>query len=58
MYRGLPSAQPHLLPHASEASGEVICLPQHPALSNADVHRVCDVIAAVAAQARMLPLAA
>lgn len=58
MYRGLPSAQAHLLPHATEASREVICLPQHPGLSDADIHRVCDTIEAAAVQAKMLPLAA
>jgi dTDP-4-amino-4,6-dideoxygalactose transaminase len=58
MYRGLPSAQAHLLPNATEASGEVICLPQYPGLSDADVHRVCDVISSVATQTRELRLAA
>jgi len=59
MYRGLPSAQPTLLPHATQASREVICLPQHPGLSDAEVHRVCDLIGAAAATpAASLPLAA
>lgn len=58
MYRGLPSAQAALLPHATEASREVICLPQYPGLSDADVHRVCDVIALAASEATALPLAA
>lgn len=58
MYRGLPSAQPQLMPHAIEASREVICLPQYPGLADEDVHRVCDVIEAAAAQAKVLPLAA
>lgn len=49
MYRGLPSAQASLLPHATQASREVICLPQHPGLSDAEVHRVCDLIAAASA---------
>jgi dTDP-4-amino-4,6-dideoxygalactose transaminase len=58
MYRGLPSAQPQLMPHAIEASREVICLPQYPGLADEDVHRVCDAIEAAAAQAKVLPLAA
>jgi dTDP-4-amino-4,6-dideoxygalactose transaminase len=58
MYRGLPSAQTALLPHATQASREVICLPQYPGLSDADVHRVCDVLAMAAAPAKVLPLAA
>jgi dTDP-4-amino-4,6-dideoxygalactose transaminase len=58
MYRGLPSAQPQLMPHAIEASREVICLPQYPGLADEDVHRVCDVIEVAAAQAKVLPLAA
>lgn len=58
MYRGLPSAQSALLPHATEASREVICLPQYPGLSDADVHRVCDLIESAAVQAKVLPLAA
>jgi dTDP-4-amino-4,6-dideoxygalactose transaminase len=58
MYRGLPSAQSDLLPHATEASREVICLPQYPGLSDADIHRVCDLIQSSALQAKVLPLAA
>lgn len=58
MYRGLPSAQAALLPHATEASREVICLPQYPGLTDADVHRVCDAIALAASEATALPLAA
>ncbi len=58
MYRGLPSAQAALLPHATEASREVICLPQYPGLSDDDVHRVCDVIESAAVAAKVLPLAA
>ena len=57
MYRGLPSAQAHLLPHATQASQEVICLPQYPGLTDEDIHRVCDVIE-MAAQAKVLQLAA
>lgn len=58
MYRGLPSAQSALLPHATEASREVICLPQYPGLTDADVHRVCDLIESAAIQSKVLPLAA
>jgi len=58
MYRGLPSAQSVLLPHATEASREVICLPQYPGLTDADVHRVCDLIESAAIQSKVLPLAA
>ena len=58
MYRGLPSAQSALLPHATDASREVICLPQYPGLCDADVHRVCDLIESAAVQAKLLPLAA
>lgn len=58
MYRGLPSAQASGLPHAHKASREVICLPQHPGLSVADVDRVCLAIEQAAEAARQLPLAA
>ncbi len=58
MYRGLPSAQMSMLPHATEASREVICLPQYPGLQDADVHRVCDSIEAAATQVKAMPLAA
>jgi dTDP-4-amino-4,6-dideoxygalactose transaminase len=58
MYRGLLSAQSAFLPHATEASREVICLPQYPGLSDADIHRVCDLIQSAALQAKVLPLAA
>ncbi|MBK6852041.1 MAG: DegT/DnrJ/EryC1/StrS family aminotransferase [Burkholderiales bacterium] len=44
MYRGLPSADPALLPHAKRASSQVICLPIYPDLSDADVLRIVDVI--------------
>jgi dTDP-4-amino-4,6-dideoxygalactose transaminase len=58
MYRGLPSAQAALLPHASEASREVICLPQHPGLSDADVDHICLSIAQAAHRVHALQLAA
>jgi dTDP-4-amino-4,6-dideoxygalactose transaminase len=49
MYRGLASAQERLLPNATEASREVICLPLYPSLTDSDVHRVCDAIEATSA---------
>ncbi len=58
MYRCLPSAQAGGLPHAHQASREVICLPQHPGLSEADVERVCQALRQAADAARPLPLAA
>ena len=58
MYRGLPSAQAHLLPHATRASQEVICLPQYPGLADDDVRRVCTAIEMAAIRAKVLPLAA
>lgn len=44
MYRGLPSAQPANLPVAEQAAQEVLCLPIYPALSDAEVLRICRVI--------------
>lgn len=44
MYRSLPSAQPSQLPHATRASREVICLPQHPGLSDSDVQSICQTV--------------
>jgi len=58
MYRGLPSSDPVLLPHATEASREVICLPQHPGMKDQDVHRVCDVIEETLYQAKIIRMAA
>lgn len=58
MYRGLPSAQASLLPHATQASREVICLPQHPGLSDADIEQICDCIRSSAQCVAQLPLAA
>lgn len=43
-YRQLPSAQPGRLPHAERAAREVLSLPFFGALSDDDVHRVCDAI--------------
>ena len=44
MYRGLPSASSNNLPVASSVSRKILCLPIYPALENADVQRVVDVI--------------
>lgn len=43
-YRQLPSAQPGRLPNAERASREVLSLPFYGALTDDDVHRVCDAI--------------
>jgi len=45
MYRGLPSAASANLPVANSASSRVMCLPIYPALRDADVHRIIDLIA-------------
>jgi dTDP-4-amino-4,6-dideoxygalactose transaminase len=45
MYRGLPSAQPGGLPVARQASAQVLCLPIYPALQDADVQRIAELIA-------------
>lgn len=45
MYRGLPSARLRNLPVAARLSSEVLCLPIYPDLADADVIRVCDLIA-------------
>jgi dTDP-4-amino-4,6-dideoxygalactose transaminase len=44
MYRGLPSAQRSNLPVAVAAAQKVLCLPIYPALADADLKRVVDVI--------------
>lgn len=44
MYRHLPSAAPANLPVATRIAGEIICLPIYPALDDADVDRIVDVI--------------
>lgn len=43
-YRSLPSASPDNLPVATRIAEQVICLPMHHALTDADVDRVIDVI--------------
>ena len=42
MYRGLPSARRENLPVASDTASRVLCLPIHPQLSDADIHRVTE----------------
>jgi dTDP-4-amino-4,6-dideoxygalactose transaminase len=62
MYRGLPSANPAHLPVARAAADQVLCLPIYPALADADVDRIADVVRSGASQAAgptaPLPLAA
>lgn len=43
-YRGLESARPENLPMATRIANEVICLPMHHALSEADVEKVIELI--------------
>ena len=43
-YRGLESARPENLPVATRIANEVICLPMHHALSEADVEKVIELI--------------
>lgn len=52
MYRHLPGARPHGLPVAHEVSRQVLCLPLHPALADADVEHIC----ALVHQAALLPM--
>ena len=42
MYRGLPSATKENLPVATRMANEVICLPMHHALSDADINRILE----------------
>jgi len=51
-YRSLPSAAPANLPVATRAVQEVLCVPLYGGLSEADVDRICDMVAAVGEQAR------
>lgn len=43
-YRGLESANPKNLPNATKLANEVICLPMHHALSQADIDKVISTI--------------
>jgi dTDP-4-amino-4,6-dideoxygalactose transaminase len=44
MYRGLPSSQRDNLPVASAMAKKILCLPIYPALENAQVDRVVDLV--------------
>ncbi|AMJ56702.1 MULTISPECIES: DegT/DnrJ/EryC1/StrS family aminotransferase [Stenotrophomonas] len=48
MYRGLPSSLESNLPVAQLAASQVLCLPIHPDLSDAEVEMVCSLITAQA----------
>ena len=43
-YRGLPSAAPENLPVATKIASEVICLPMHHKLTDADLDRILSLI--------------
>ena len=43
-YRGLPSASPENLPVATKIANEVICLPMHHGLKEADIDRILNLI--------------
>ncbi len=47
MYRSMPSAHRDNLPVATDAAMKVLCLPIYPALTQADMQRVIDLIAKV-----------
>jgi dTDP-4-amino-4,6-dideoxygalactose transaminase len=51
-YRSLPSAAPGNLPVATRAVQEVLCVPLYGRLSEADVDRICDMVAAIGEHAR------
>jgi dTDP-4-amino-4,6-dideoxygalactose transaminase len=55
MYRGRPSAAASNLPVATAIAQQVICLPIYPALCDADVDRICAVIADAAARSLPCP---
>ncbi len=44
MYRGLPSAEESNLAIATEAAAQVLCLPIYPALEDAELARVIDIV--------------
>ena len=46
MYRGLPSAHRDNLPVASAAAQKILCLPIYPALENAQVEDIVQLIVA------------
>ncbi len=43
-YRGLPSAAPENLPVATRIANEVICLPMHHELNDADIERIIELV--------------
>src|SRR5262245_54886220 len=51
-YRHLPSAAPSNLPVARRVVREVLCVPLYGRLSESEVDRICDMIAAIGAGAR------
>lgn len=50
MYRGIPSAEQANLPVARKVASEVICLPIYPALSDAQVDMILELIASLAGE--------
>lgn len=46
MYRGFPSAAPDNLPVAHAAARQILCLPIHPDLQDAEVDHICDLLTA------------
>ena len=58
MYRGLSSAHPAGLPVARQASAQVLCLPIYPALEDADVQRIAELIRSARPEASFLSAAA
>jgi len=50
-YRELPSSAPGVLPVATEAVGQVLCLPLYGTLALAEVDRICDMISEIQTQA-------
>lgn len=46
VYRGLPSAAPSNLPNATSVASRVLCLPIYPALTDAQIDRMADILAA------------
>ena len=44
MYRGLPSARRDLLPVASAAALQILCLPIYPDLSTTEIHKIIKII--------------
>lgn len=44
MYKGLPSAQPHLLPVARRMASQILCLPIYPDLGDAEVETIAGII--------------